>query len=339
MPDVREIDPRDDADWAGWFAVFQAVQEYARPGEPNWTSHEQRALALRHRLPDDGNRTGLSRQDIQLRLDEGVARLTLHLRDNTHLADLAVWVLPGARRRGLGTALLREGLRRAAADGRTHVETEIDEPGAEVPGAEVPGVAFARRHGFACGLRETRRDLALPVAPALLDELEAAARPYAEGYRIRTWRERVPQDLLADRALIERRMSTDAPIGDLPVEEEDYDGARIRDNETLNIAQGRLVFAAGAIRDGRLVAHSEVGVPRAVPQRGYQWGTLVLKGHRGHRLGMLVKIAALRELAAGSPGTTCVSTWNAETNAPMIAVNEALGFVPAGTLSSWSRTL
>ena len=76
-----------------------------------------------------------------------------------------------------------------------------------------------------------------------------------------------------------------------------------------------------------------------MPERAYQWGTLVLAEHRGHRLGMLVKLAALRALQAASPSTRSVSTWNAEGNTPMIAVNEALGFVPVGTLSSWTQRL
>lgn len=62
----------------------------------------------------------------------------------------------------------------------------------------------------------------------------------------------------------------------------------------------------------------------------------MLREHRGHRLGALVKAAVLRELTASLPQVRRVSTVNAEDNAPMVAVNEALGFVRAGQLSSWS---
>jgi hypothetical protein len=74
-----------------------------------------------------------------------------------------------------------------------------------------------------------------------------------------------------------------------------------------------------------MVAFTAMGWPRSQPARAYQWETLVSAGHRGHRLGTLVKLAALQELSARSPGTRFITTWNAQENAPMIAVNDLLG--------------
>ena len=34
-----------------------------------------------------------------------------------------------------------------------------------------------------------------------------------------------------------------------------------------------------------------------------------------------------------------ISTYNSDSNLPMVAVNQALGFRPAGHLTSWSRRL
>jgi hypothetical protein len=61
--------------------------------------------------------------------------------------------------------------------------------------------------------------------------------------------------------------------------------------------------------------------------------------HRGHRLGLLLKMLALRELAAASPATQYVSTWNAQENGPMIAVNEALGARTNGRILAFQRKL
>lgn len=66
------------------------------------------------------------------------------------------------------------------------------------------------------------------------------------------------------------------------------------------------------------MAYTDLGVPLAEPARAYQWDTLVMPGHRGHRL---------------------VSTWNAAVNAPMIAVNETLGYCVAGGMSQWTLDL
>jgi len=68
----------------------------------------------------------------------------------------------------------------------------------------------------------------------------------------------------------------------------------------------------------------------------FQEDTLVLREHRGHRLGALVKAAVLRDLAAAFPEVERITTYNAEDNEPMVAVNRALGFEPAGRMSMWS---
>jgi hypothetical protein len=136
-------------------------------------------------------------------------------------------------------------------------------------------------------------------------------------------------------------MSLDVPLGELDFREEEWDGARVRQREELLRAQRRTWFAGGAVHEatGQLVAFSEIGVPLALPVRAYQWDTLVLQEHRGKRLGTLVKLACLRATAAGSPDTRFVSTWNAEENGPMIAVNDALGARTNGRLSLWQRTI
>lgn len=153
------------------------------------------------------------------------------------------------------------------------------------------------------------------------------------------WRDRTPDELVDDRALLQQRMSTDVPQGDLPVDEERWNAARIREYEASYVARGRSVVSAGAVRDGRLVAFSDLQVPLAQPERAQQGGTLVLREHRGHRLGALVKAAVLREVISAFPQVRRVSTYNSDSNGPMVAVNEALGFRPAGQLSSWSLRL
>jgi RimJ/RimL family protein N-acetyltransferase len=131
-------------------------------------------------------------------------------------------------------------------------------------------------------------------------------------------------------------MTTDAPQGDLPVEEEHWDGARIREYEAAHVARGRTVLSAGAVIGGRLIAYTDLQVPLAQPERASQSGTLVLTEHRGHRLGARMKVAVLRELAATLPEVRRISTWNSDSNRPMVAVNEALGFRPVGHVSYWS---
>ena len=62
------------------------------------------------------------------------------------------------------------------------------------------------------------------------------------------------------------------------------------------------------------------------PQWGFQQLTAVIRSHRGHRLGLLVKTAMLELLASAEPQIEWIATGNAATNEHMIAVNEQLGY-------------
>jgi GNAT superfamily N-acetyltransferase len=330
--DLVELGPDDDL-FPAWCEVWAATQRADRPDEAPRPASDH--VVLGHQLVDPGgSRDGTHRAAVVGGRVVGALRVILPTRDNPTVGILDVAVHPDHRRRGIGEALLAEGIRFASAAGRTELITEMDEPG---PGA--PGRDFALHRGWSCDLLETRRDLDLPPDEQRLSEVEAEARRASEGYELVTWRDRTPDELLDDRAVLEQRMTTDAPQGDLPVEEERWDGGRIREYEAAHVARGRTVLSAGAVKDGRLVAFTDLQIPLAQPQRANQAGTLVLSEHRGHRLGALMKTAVLRELAATLPEVRRISTYNSESNRPMVAVNEALGFRPAGELTSWSLRL
>ena len=333
---IEQVDPRDDEAFLQWFTVEDRVEEHLRPGEPHGVLAERRASALAALDPDHA--LGVV---TLLALDGdsavGSAGLELPRRDNLHLAEGSVSVLPGARRRGVGSALLAELERLAAEHGRTTVIVGVDEP-PELVGRS-PGRAFAQRHGYALAQTEVRRDMPLPVDPERVARLAAECAEHAPDYAVRTWRDRCPDDLLDGMALLKVAMSRDVPLGDTDLQEEVWDAARLRQREQVVAAQGRTFFAAGAVHQatGRLVAFTDVGISHAEPERAFQWETLVLSEHRGRRLGTLVKLACLQRIAQEHPASRYVSTWNAEENAPMIRVNDALGARTNGELSWWQR--
>ena len=62
-----------------------------------------------------------------------------------------------------------------------------------------------------------------------------------------------------------------------------------------------------------------------------------IEWHRGHRLGLLLKLAMMELLAATEPQLERIVTWNAQSNEHMIAVNEALGYTVFGQPNTWYR--
>lgn len=67
--------------------------------------------------------------------------------------------------------------------------------------------------------------------------------------------------------------------------------------------------------------------------------TRLFDAYRGHRLGMLLKVANLLQLANESPTAALVVTTNAAENQHMLAINERLGFRPVGYTGAWKKTV
>jgi len=335
---VDLVDPLDEQALARWSAVTRAAEEHDRPGEPGELLHEQRQLALDGSGPDPDTAVLLLAAAVDGDV-VGAARLELPMRDNRHLCELVLCVEPSARGRGVARALQAQVERHARERGRTTLLGFADEP----PGQEgrSGNRAAAQALGYAVAQQEVRRDIDLPLPAARVSEHERACRTYAHDYGVRVWQDACPDDLVDDLAELMRQMSIDVPKDEMDWREEVWDRARVRRNEDLARAMDRTWVGAGAVHapTGRMVAFTVMGVPRSRPERAYQWETLVSADHRGHRLGTLVKLAGLQELTARSPRTGFISTWNAQENGPMIAVNDALGARVNGRLAVLQKVL
>lgn len=335
MPQVSvgTLDPRE-AGFERWYEVVAAASAELWPGEPGWLPDELAAPVLDPRAPEE-------RVLVAARLGQEIAGacwVDLPRRDNLDSATASLCVHPAYRRRGVGSAVLAGVEELAFARGRTKVVAWLEEP--SLLKGRSPGRFFARHHGYRCVQVAVRRHLALPVDARRLALLQSQAWRRAAGYELVSWVDHCPEEFVERRALFGAKMSTDPPAGDMGHQEEQWDATRVRALEELAGRQGRtlLVCAARHQASEELVAFSELAIP-AVPQVAYQHDTLVLADHRGHRLGMLVKVANLRSLQAASPATEKVCTSNAWDNPWMIAVNEALGFDVVGTEEAWSKDL
>jgi GNAT superfamily N-acetyltransferase len=282
----------------------------------------------------------------------GRVECTWERADTAKTVDLVLGVLPDARRRGVGTGLLAAARRLAAEVGRDTLVAMSDVPSAalDVPGARLEardgsgsipvadtGASFALHHGFRLAQLERMSGLTVTGRGDEFAEVSAAHEASATSYRLRSWVDRAPDELVDELAIAHAAMSTDPPSGTATYDEERWDAARVRATEEQTLAGGRRSLVTAALTDdGRVAGFTELQLPSDSPS-AFQWDTIVLKEHRGHRLGMRMKAANLVRLTATAPERTDVYTWNADENEHMLAINVALGFTVRGLSALWQR--
>jgi hypothetical protein len=152
---------------------------------------------------------------------------------------------------------------------------------------------------------------------------------------VRAGRAPAPDDTVGEVAALNAAMA-DAPR-EAGQEAQTWDAARVRLDERRVAAMGLRahVVAARGPGGGELAALTQVCVDPAIPEWGFQELTAVARPHRGHRLGLLVKLDMLGLLAAREPQVTRIDTGNADGNQHMIAINDQLGFRVSGRWLSW----
>jgi RimJ/RimL family protein N-acetyltransferase len=245
--------------------------------------------------------------------------LELPARDNRHMAGLLPYVRPDRRRQGYGTALLQHAAGRALADGRSQLASFAWE--------ESAGEKFARSLGATPGTAEIRRVLDPDTVPAGgLGDLRAAAEQASAGYSLIPWTWPTPERYLDQVATINRALA-DAPH-DPSWEPSTWDAERVRATDRRIRLQGLRAYTVAARHDatGELAGLTQVEIPADLPGWAFQGLTAVVRTHRGHRLGLLLKVAMLEWLAEAEPGIQRIVTGNADGNQHMIAINEALGY-------------
>jgi GNAT superfamily N-acetyltransferase len=214
------------------------------------------------------------------------------------------------RRRGIGTALHdRLADHASALSAGSTLAHFLENPA---------GVAFATRLGY----HEARAEQESVLDPRVVSE---APPPELE---LRTLADADPHDVYDVDLTATRDVPLTEPVDDIPYDEwEDH-------------VLGHPHFTA----DGSFLAYVD-GEPAAVSillvdlesGRAANMFTGTLPRFRGRGLGLAVKLASIAW--AKEHGITSMATTNDERNAPMLAINRKLGYVPAGRQVEYVRAM
>ena len=301
-----------DGDLAAIARLFNEVY-------PHWTQSE---AGLRHRLssePDRARRrTWVVEEDGEL-AGSSSSSFDFHS-SKEDVAFVQVMVAARHRRRGLGDALLAAAMTHLTESGARKVITHT---------TEQEGRRFLEARDF----RHTLTGRLSRVDPRAVDlsQLARLEREKAkEGFTL------APLSALRDRpelihavdAAASRDIPLDEPITDVRFDEWERYYWRHPDLS--------LDGSFAVLHDGRPVAFTMIRADPAT-RRASNDMTGTLAEYRGRGLARLAKLASLRW--AAEHGITQIVTGNDETNAPMLAVNARLGYMPFASEYSYVREL
>jgi GNAT superfamily N-acetyltransferase len=292
--DVRRVTPADHA-------TFAAIVNEVLPENP--TSVEDMAWqdatypgGVRFVAWADGTPVGSAH----------VGRIYMFQPDfDAFWGDIAV--LPAARRRGAGSALL-EAISGVARDaGKTHLHIAASE-------ARPESIAFLVNRGFG----EYDRWKVLELALATVD---APAVRVPDGVAITSLEER--PDLVEGVHRVAQATFRDIPTGGEPIDPGSLAEFRARDVDRAGIPAGGFVVAVDEAT-GEAIGYASLMFLPGSTTRAYHDMTAVLRAWRGRGVGRALKQAAIAW--ARREGLESLETGNEERNAPMRALNASLGY-------------
>lgn len=346
LPIPRTIDAPGGAEFAHGIEIGNIVQAIGY-GTPDLAYEPDEELPY-FNDPFEPQRMLLARLDGQI---VGRAVYGTQTGDESDTGWLNVDVLPQHTGQGIGRALADAAEALVVADTKPKAIVYCalqDAPGERIDSptgfgsmpAGAREVRFLLARGYRLEQVERVSRLPLPV-PDLDTRLAAAAAASGPDYALRYWVGRTPERWREDVAVLGTRMSTDAPSAGLEEPEDVWTVERVlaADERSEASPRERVVAAVEHTPTGHLVGYTVLSVPRQLTRSVAQYATLVLREHRGHRLGMLLKVANLAHLEKVQPGHPSVMTFNAEENRHMLSVNEAVGFVGIGYEGAWRKDL
>ncbi len=277
-------DAETDADLEAWRKVRMAVL----PNERTLPVAEMRAMAT----PET--------RYVIAELDGKLAGSGLGGRSSFDYAGIHPRVLPGARRRGVGSAVLQHLADHAIATGFTEAGTLVDDEGS---------MAFAERFGFREVDRQIEQVRAIGSEPT--PNIPEDIRVVTVAERPELWP--AAYDPLGLEALAD--MATDRPI---VVSREQWE------RDWLSSPEAMFIALSGDV----IIGWAGLELDEDQPERAEHAFTAVARPWRRRGIALLLKRLTLAYAAAS--GLHEVYTWTQIDNADMRALNKRLGYVERG---------
>ena len=252
------------------------------------------------------------------------------LESNRAAAGVDITVEAPLRRQGIATSLLRRALAVAQNANRPRLFSGSSD---RVPA----GSAFLKAIGSQPKIEAHVNQLAVDrLDPQLMASWRALGRSRARDYVLELWDGPIPEARLTAFAELANVMNS-APRGELEIEDTKITPAMIRERETcfFSIGNRQLISCARHVPTGALAGYTELSWNPKRAALVWQGDTGVVEAHRNRGLGRWLKATNIAALLRENGAARFVRTGNADSNAPMLAINRKMGFVPFIAETGW----
>lgn len=245
------------------------------------------------------------------------------------IMECDVLVRRDRRREGIGTRLMALICEETASAGRSLLTWSTFDP---VPAGDAFSQSLA---AHVARVNRTSELLLSDVDWTMVERWTSAGRARELGYSLELIVGAFPERLRADAATFHHIMQT-APRDGLDAGDVTIDTQFVAELDLALIDSGRSRWSL-FVRDaaGACVGGTEVTFEPDDPSTVFQQNTGIDPSHRGIGLAKWVKAAMLERIRNERPEVRLVRTGNALSNAPMLAVNDALGFRLVSMSTDW----
>lgn len=239
--------------------------------------------------------------------------------ENKHIMRTFAEVVPDHQRHGIGTEWARRVEETAAEWGKSLVTIWTEEES---------GNAFLHKIGAEPKLFESENRLDLNTLDwDLIDRWIDEGVKRSPLATLEFYEERLPVHLYDEYCPVYTEITNDMPLEELEMGAEVYTPERWVDvSKWLDQTGGSHHTYLVRGEDGQISALTDIQYNPDTETLVYQWATGVLRQYRGRGLGKWVKAAMLRFIRERYPQARFIVTYNAKSNEPMMAINNALGF-------------